>query len=187
MEVCAVIVSGMLEREAVVTLTSRDGSAEGIKKDQSLCDICLDHHQCLPLGAVGADYTAVSSDLVFSETVSRVCRNVSTEEDDILEEDEQFLLDLTTSDPSVQLNPNVATVTITDDGVAYSFSLVPLKALTRAFYFIAGVTIGLEETSFTVDEGELVEVCAILISGTLEKEVAVTLQTSDGTAIGMRL
>ncbi len=115
-EVCAVVVSGMLEREAVVTLTSRDGSAEGIRKNQSLCDTCLDHHPCLSLGAVGADYTAVSSDLVFSETVSRVCRNVSTEEDDILEGDEEFLLDLTTSDPSVQLNPNVATVTITDDG-----------------------------------------------------------------------
>ncbi len=45
-----------------------------------------------------------------------------------------------------------------------------------------GVTIGLEETSFTVDEGELVEVCVILISGTLEREVTVTLQTSSGTA-----
>ncbi len=66
--------------------------------------------------------------------------------------------------------------------MAYSFSLVLFKALTRAIYFITGVTIGLEETTFTVDEGELVEVCVILISGTLEREVTVTLTTSDGTA-----
>ncbi len=61
-----------------------------------------------------------------------------------------------------------------------------VKALTWAIYFITGVTIGLEDTTFTVDEGELVEVCVILISGTLEREVTVTLQTSDGTAIGIR-
>ncbi len=113
-EVCAVIISGMLEREAVVTLTSRDGSAEserelGNAKSKRMISFPSSY-------AAGADYTAVSSDLVFSETVSRDCRNVSTKEDDTLEGDEQFLLDLMTSDRSVQLSPNEATVMIADDG-----------------------------------------------------------------------
>ncbi len=112
-EVCAVIISGMLEREAVVTLTSRDGSAEGERelgnaKSKRMISFSSSY-------TAGADYTAVNSDLTFSEAVSRVCRNVSTEEDDILEGDEEFLLDLTTSDPDVVVSVSEATVTITDD------------------------------------------------------------------------
>ncbi len=53
--------------------------------------------------------------MVFNKTVSRVCRNVSTEEDDILEADKEFVLTLDTSDSGVVVDPDWATVTITDD------------------------------------------------------------------------
>ena len=57
-------------------------------------------------------------DLTFSAIVNQVCRNVSTIEDDILEDDEQFRLTLTTTDTSVNIDPPEARVTITnDDGV----------------------------------------------------------------------
>ncbi len=47
------------------------------------------------------------------------------------------------------------------------------------------VTIGLEDTSITVLEEEtVVEVCANLTSGSLERDAEVTLATADGTAVG---
>ena len=47
--------------------------------------------------------------------MNRICRNVSSVEDDILEEDEDFTLTLTTTDGSVDLNPDEASVTIIND------------------------------------------------------------------------
>ena len=47
--------------------------------------------------------------------MTRICRNVSSVEDDILEEDEDFTLTLTTTDGSVDLNPDEANVTIIND------------------------------------------------------------------------
>ena len=47
--------------------------------------------------------------------MNRICRNVSSAEDDILEEDEDFTLTLTTTDGSVNLSPDEATVTIIND------------------------------------------------------------------------
>ncbi len=54
-------------------------------------------------------------DLVFSENTVRVCREVSSEEDDVLEADEEFVLTLDTSDLDVVVDPDQATITITDD------------------------------------------------------------------------
>ncbi len=54
-------------------------------------------------------------DLVFSENTVRVCREVSTEEDDVLEADEEFVLTLDTSDLDVVVDPDQATIAITDD------------------------------------------------------------------------
>ena len=61
------------------------------------------------------DYDAVLEVLIFSASVNRICRNVSSVEDDILEEDEDFTLTLNTTDSSVNLNPDEAIVTISDD------------------------------------------------------------------------
>ena len=61
------------------------------------------------------DYDAVAEVLIFSASVNRICRNVSSVDDDILEEDEDFTLTLNTTDSSVNLIPDEAIVTITDD------------------------------------------------------------------------
>ncbi len=51
--------------------------------------------------------------------------------------------------------------------------------------FLAGVVIDLELPSYTVNEANgTVEVCATIVSGTLERSVVVTISTSDGTATG---
>ena len=48
----------------------------------------------------------------------------------------------------------------------------------------AAITIGFERIEYNVTEGGQTEVCAVLIAGTLEKEVSVSVNSSDGTANG---
>ena len=68
----------------------------------------------LCISSAGTDYTAIVDDLTFSAAVNQVCRNVSTTDDGKDEPNEQFELNLATTDGNVILNPDVATVTITD-------------------------------------------------------------------------
>ena len=65
--------------------------------------------------AAPGDYTAIAEALTFSASESRICRNVISADDDILEDDEDLLLTLTTSDGTVILRPSEATVTILND------------------------------------------------------------------------
>lgn len=51
--------------------------------------------------------------------------------------------------------------------------------------FCSEIVIGLRETVISVNEGEgEVEVCAVVISGELERSVPFSLTSADGTAIG---
>ncbi len=46
------------------------------------------------------------------------------------------------------------------------------------------VTIGLEDTEIVVDEDTgTVEICARILDGVLDREITVTLTTSDGTVV----
>ena len=52
-------------------------------------------------------------------------------------------------------------------------------------YVFTGVTIGLEMPDYTVpEEGGFVEVCAVVLDGSLERTVSITLQTFPGSAAG---
>ena len=64
---------------------------------------------------VGADYNAVSETLTFNDSTSRACFNTSAVQDDLLEDDETYGLNLTSDEPGLTLDPDVATVTIPDD------------------------------------------------------------------------
>ena len=46
------------------------------------------------------------------------------------------------------------------------------------------VTIGFNDTAYTVTEGGSASVSVSVLSGTLARDVVVTLQTEDGTATG---
>ena len=47
------------------------------------------------------------------------------------------------------------------------------------------IEVGLEETEYTTPEGDVVvEVCAVVISGSLQRDAVVTLQTQDISATG---
>ena len=64
---------------------------------------------------VGADYNAVSETLLFNSGRTRVCFFTSTVDNGIAEEDEVYILTLTSDEPGLTLDPDVATVTIIDD------------------------------------------------------------------------
>ena len=49
---------------------------------------------------------------------------------------------------------------------------------------VPGVTIGFDPVTYSVNEGLSVEVCARIISGTLETDAIVALSSSDGEAEG---
>ena len=60
--------------------------------------------------------------------------------------------------------------------------------ISLSLHSCAAVTIGLEATQYTVQEegvgGATAEVCGVITSGTLMRDVSVTLQTADGSAMG---
>ena len=68
------------------------------------------------LPPAGADFTGISDVWTFSDTVSMRCVTVSALDDDILEGNQTFFVNLTTSNTDVILNPAAAEVTITDVG-----------------------------------------------------------------------
>ena len=74
-----------------------------------------DYRNIVFIYAAPGDYTAISEDLTFSASETRICRNLISAEDGILEEDEVLMLILTTSDDSVIFRPSEATVAILND------------------------------------------------------------------------
>ena len=50
----------------------------------------------------------------------------------------------------------------------------------------SGVTIGFEQTAYTVEEGLVVEVCVLVTSGTLESDATVILSSVNDEAVGKR-
>ena len=70
-----------------------------------------------PLATGAIDYIALNSDLTFSPGNKRVCSNVSIINDAVYEDPEDFTVSISTSDPSVIIDPTreSGTATILDD------------------------------------------------------------------------
>ena len=94
-EVCATVFDGVLEREAEVTLQTADGSAvsQGIE----------------------SDYRALTARLIFTSSMTEICRNITIINDMYYEDPESFNVLLTSDDPCVDVNPDMRTVTILDE------------------------------------------------------------------------
>ena len=84
----------------------------------------------------GVDYTSIrGTRLVFSETSTRQCVDVSITDDDILEEDEDFtatLVDMPSE--GIVIDPDEATIVIVDDTGAYSRTYYVLGVLIDPTY-----------------------------------------------------
>ncbi len=67
--------------------------------------------------ATPVDYTTIAGNITFSENETQICLDVTLSDDDILEEDEDFLLSLATTDDNINvtLSPNETRVIIMND------------------------------------------------------------------------
>ena len=115
-EVCAILISGTLEKEVLVSVDSSDGTANGTQPQPHIqTNYIIDTDALFLFILVGADYNAVAETLTFDAGTSRACFNTSALQDELLEDDEDYSLTLTSDEPGLTLAPDVATVTIPDD------------------------------------------------------------------------
>ena len=147
MTVC-VELGAEVEREVSVRLTTSDATAYS-----------------------SSDFTQVDTELSFQpQNATRLCMGIPIENDDILEDEEYFLLSMLTADKALYTGNDEAAgknstvvVTVTDND---------------------SVSVGLVVSEHSVEEeGGEVEVC-VLLMGLIERDVMVTLFTEPGTAYG---
>ena len=109
------------------------------------------------------DFSAVAVELQFDETTSRTCADIPITDDNRVEPAENFTVEISSSDPDVHFAPPISTVTIIDND---------------------RVVIGFEMEQYQGEEGETVEVCAMLRNGSLERDLLVQIFTEDLSAKG---
>ena len=102
-EVCAIIVNGMLERTVYFNLSTQDDSATSTDP---------------------VDFSAVAVELQFNETTSRACAVIPITDDNRVEDPENFMAVISSDDPSVN-NTSLpsAIVTIIDNDRKYQILL----------------------------------------------------------------
>lgn len=80
------------------------------------------------------DIEEVNTELVFNVTHTRLCKNVTIEDDNILERAESFEILLSSDDPNVLIDSNTSSVTIIDnDGMSFNHCIM-YTACTPAFF-----------------------------------------------------
>ena len=142
----------------------------------------------------GDDYTSLSMVLTFNSGTSSQMVTVATSNDSVIEDEETFTLALTEDDDAVNmLSPQSVTVTITDITSKYIHCHInrikeplPVSSLSILPLSSSGVTVGFDQTVQSVDEGQsaMVTVSVMGENVTLDRNVIVTVLTTDGTAVG---
>ena len=109
------------------------------------------------------DFSAVAVELQFNETTSRACAVIPITDDNRVEVPENLTVVIDSDDPDVNFVPPTSTVTIVDND---------------------RVVIGFEMERYQGEEGRMVQVCAIIRNGSLERSVPVQIFTEDISAEG---
>ncbi len=150
------------------------------------------------LNTFHSDYQPVDVEVRFDGV--RTCQRITSIEDTILENSEFFGVVLSTEDPDVSVLPDRAIITIQDDdGEASNCPAVApydcrdihaakcligyCQSLVVFCVVYAVLTIGFENTAYTTDEGETLEICVIRF-GPLEREAIVRVTSREGSAEG---
>ena len=108
LEVCAMLTQGELARDVEVNISTECG-------DACSKSACL-HGVADNINDIAADdFSEVSTTLVFSSEIARMCVNISISMDDIVENDESFTISLSSSDEAVSLHPNSTKTIIIND------------------------------------------------------------------------
>ena len=116
---------------------------------------------------------------------------VMADDDNMIEDDETFTLSLTSTDTAIaMLMPQSATVTITDQTSKYILchinrieEYVATRKNLNYCFFSSALTFGFDPSAYSIMEGESEMVTVTVMGGgTLERQVAVTVTSHDGTA-----
>ena len=123
-EVCVTITEGAVEAEVTIVMSVRPGTASGKCIDETCCNIiiccaaylmytsiCMHSSRCIMLNeiiSVGpTDYIALNSaNVLFSPQRNVSCLIVTITDDNVIEDNEYFIVDLTGSDVSRVSNTN---------------------------------------------------------------------------------
>ena len=134
------------------------------------------------------DYTAVEENLLmFTPGVNISCTTeVLIINDDVLEDNQTFNVVLSTTDSDILLDIASTTITIVDNDGKIHSSLpslsVPFQVCVHCF--ISDVTVGLQQSSYSVSEDDQDLMICVILSGQFEREVVVSICTEDGSALG---
>ena len=137
------------------------------------------------------DYTPVSKNLTFNADLTIQVVEVPIIDDHIVEHSEIINLTLVSADSAVILNPSTSTITIEDVDSKWLFKdyLLYILQLCKDQYNVFTfttlvVTIGFNETAYSVSEDAgSVSITLSVQTGTLDRDVIVTLSTISGTAL----
>ena len=146
------------------------------------------------------DYTPTTMQLTFLPASTEECAVILVTPDTFLENSEEFTVQLSTPDQDVTLVISSAIVTIIDDDselvyymqchymiptcFRFRSAFSPVGYTAVILIYTSGVTVGLEQTSYSVGEGNgSLSVCAVLI-GMAQRNVSVILSILQGTAQG---
>ena len=136
--VCLRLQGGRLDRAVNVTLSTRPGTA-----------------------LANADY---SSDAIITEFLpadNLTCVDIVVTDDKAVEKNESFALFLSTTEPAINMSPNMTTVTIIDNDK---------------------ITLALSQSHVTVQESDRDLEIVVELFGDLQREVVVLLESMDRTA-----
>ena len=128
----------------------------------------------------------MTSVLTFNAGTLTQTVEISTAGDTVLEMSESFTVSLsqTPVDTAVTLDPRYAAINIQDSTCKLAKGSSHCPSPLHNCFSSSAVTIGFDPTTYNVTEGGSVSVSVSVQSGTLAREVVVTLQTMDGTATG---
>jgi len=128
----------------------------------------------------------VTSDLTFNAGTLTQTVEITTTGDTVLEMSESLIVSLsqTPVDTAVTLAPLYATINIQDNTCKLEKGSSHCLSRLHDCFSSSAVTIGFNDTTYNVTEGGSVSVSVSVQSGTLARDVVVTLQTMNGTATG---
>ena len=114
---CLAVLNGTLMHTTIVSVTYQNRSAiSKYKTEEEFVDWLMDLIIIIYLIAIdGQDYISSLGIFTLSQAVTRACFNISILDDEIVEEEENFLVTITTGDPQINLSPSSTKLIIVDN------------------------------------------------------------------------
>ena len=131
------------------------------------------------------DYMEIDQVVAFTNEDTTQCGVIQVVNDMVLEIDEQLFVTVISSDSSAQVPTTPASVIIQDDDSKWANFFMFLPAAQAMLFRYLGVTANLNQNAYTVVEGMMAVSVCVSLSGTIERNVIVTLTTSSDSTLGI--